>query len=203
MKKYLILALCAIISVGLITGCESKKEDKNNNKTETKEDDNKISNDVINCQDCVYAYYNDEKKYGENGDILSNYTKDFKTLKDENGNQRKIFLGHIIDDDNKIIKGFVCRAEFGKVFCLEGSTNGSTYESNVNVINELFENEDKLYLCSLSENYEQFDYNVYACRNDYIGGPITNGSVYATYVDGNTAYMRCDVYNNGTMYCIN
>lgn len=37
MKKYLILALCAIISVGLITGCGSKKEDKEKNKIERKD----------------------------------------------------------------------------------------------------------------------------------------------------------------------
>jgi len=37
MKKYLILVLCAMLSVGLVTGCGSKKEDKDKNKIERKD----------------------------------------------------------------------------------------------------------------------------------------------------------------------
>ena len=81
MKKNLTIISLAIISI-IFVGCNS-----NNKNKEFKEEIKYI--DVNNCKNCVFAYYTDSKTYGENGDILTDYTVDYTALKDNKGNQKK------------------------------------------------------------------------------------------------------------------
>ena len=61
MKKYFILALCAITSVGLITGCGSKEEEK--------ETGNKPYKEKLDSGATVTLYDNDGKVIDEDGFI--------------------------------------------------------------------------------------------------------------------------------------
>ena len=57
--------------------------------------------ELINCKNCVFTIFYDDRYYGS---VVSEYTKDFKTLKDKYGCQRRRFLGFILDSSNKINK---------------------------------------------------------------------------------------------------
>ena len=51
---------------------------------------------------------------------------------------KNYFLGHVIDDNNYIIKSYACGIENGKAFCLQNSSDGSKYSSNVDILNSIF-----------------------------------------------------------------
>lgn len=106
MKKILILSLIALTTI-VLTGCTNK--------------DNSESTSVEGCEDCVYSFYTDRKSYGENGSTLTKYTKDYTTLKDNAGKKRQVFLGHILDENGKIKKAYVCGINNNKVICIDGT----------------------------------------------------------------------------------
>ena len=91
------------------------------------------------CKNCVFAHYTIQRQYGKEGNTLEEYTKDYKTLKNESNEQRNKFLGHILDKDGKILRGFVCGIKQDKIFCLEGSMDGSTYETNKKTLEEMYD----------------------------------------------------------------
>ena len=171
MRKFLILSLITI-SILMLTGCGSSDKKQNG-----------ASIDENDCKNCVFAFYTEEKQYGENGDILTEYTKDYTTLKDENGNQRKRFLGHILDKDGKILRGFACGIKEDKVFCIEGSKDGSTYESNKQILKKIYGEEKFSQYGSYIECYDDVgaianyygDVNVHDSDNCYVN---SNGSMY-------------------------
>lgn len=95
------------------------------------------------CGDnCLYAYYTDSKYLKDNlGDFPEEYaelTSDIHKYKiyDEVG--KNIFLGHLLDNNGKIDRAFVCGIKDGTPFCLEGTTDGSSYESNLSVLDTIF-----------------------------------------------------------------
>ena len=106
MKKILILSLITLSTI-VLTGCTNK--------------DNSESTSVEGCEGCVYSFYTDRKSYGENGSTLTEYTKDYKTLKDGNGKKRVVFLGHVLDENGKIKKAYVCGINNNKVICVDGA----------------------------------------------------------------------------------
>ena len=96
--------------------------------------------DVRSCpgSDCVYAFYTTWTWYsGNNVATLSNYTSDYTTLTN-NDTQRYAFLGHILDENDKILKAYACGIKNNEVFCIQGSTDGSTYQDSVNTLNRVF-----------------------------------------------------------------
>ena len=141
MKKYFIFALCAILSIGVITGCGSKKEDKketeNNEKTEEK------TKKVIGCDECVFGY----PRYAKIGDTISDdYRKtNYMELESYPG-----FAGYILSDEGIITRAFSCGIADGQAFCIEGATDGSKYEANKKILIDIFGEED------CNENSEVF-----------------------------------------------
>lgn len=51
---------------------------------------------LINCENCVFAFFKDKKTFGSK---VSDYVKDYSTLKDNQGYQRRRFLGLILDSN--------------------------------------------------------------------------------------------------------
>lgn len=129
---------------------------------------------IDSCPNCVFAYYEvDEiKDYGENGGILTNYTRDYRLLK-ENNEQLVYFLGHVIDNNGKILRGFTCGiVNIGetneKAFCLEGSHGGETYNSNKTLLQGM----ESYFSEGCEEEEDNFhctgDINVIISTNNYI-----------------------------------
>lgn len=87
-----------------------------------------------------HSYYTEGNKYyGENASILTEYTKDYKELKYEDGSQRTFFLGYKLDDNNKIIKAYTCGLYNNKLFCLEpGKEN---IDKNKKILKDIFGSE--------------------------------------------------------------
>ena len=52
--------------------------------------------------------------------------------------QRYAFLGHILDENDKILKAYACGIKDNNVFCIQGSNDGSTYQSALGILNNLF-----------------------------------------------------------------
>ena len=127
MKKFLILSLVTISTI-MLTGCGTNSSNKSGNQTGK-------SSQIESCPNCVFAFYDGAKYYGENGSILTEYTNDYTTLKDKDGKQRKFFLGHILDKDGKIEKGFACGINNEKPFCIEGN---KTYKEVISELKKVF-----------------------------------------------------------------
>ena len=175
---FMIIMLITLTSCSLLE--EKRIEDKEEEMVIEEEEEN-IPYVLINCEDCVFAFYNDHKHFG---DVLTEYTKDFRTLKDKNGKQRKRFMGHMIDQDGSILKAYACGIEKGKVYCLEGSSDSRMYEANIKVLNEIFQ----------SSQCERNDYS-YSCFGETSGEVKIDGFV-SVYYDEN-----CHTNKNGEFYC--
>ena len=139
------------------------------------------------CPNCVYSYYEENKRYtGGDRTVLTEYVNNYNELVDTNGNPRNRFLGHILDSEGKIERGFVCGIEKGYFFCIEGYTDGSKYETNKELLKNIFTE------TSCVED------NGYKCSGDIIA---------EISLDGNTKVSSenydCQVNNNGSMGCIN
>ena len=114
-----------MLSVGVLAGCGSKNT-TNNSKSK-----------VEGCSNCVFSVSNNAW-FGKYGDVLENYSNDYTSLKDENGDQRKYFLGYVIDSNSKILKAYACGIVKNQAFCLEASKDGSTFESNKSMLEKLY-----------------------------------------------------------------
>ena len=137
---------------------------------------------LINCKECVFAFYEKHRYFG---DTLENYTKDIKSLKDEKGDQRNRFMGHILSKDGKIKRAFVCGIENRKVFCLEGTLDGKKYKSNKHVLNKVFKKKN----CTEDELK-------YICTGNIKGSIRKDG--YVSIIDGHNCHIMGET---GEMYC--
>ncbi len=138
------------------------------------------SKQIDSCPNCVFNYYFEGKHYGKNGSVLSDYTNDYESL------NHQIFLGHILDNNKKIIRGFACGIESGKVFCIEGTNDGSKYEDNIKVLKEVY-GEDK---CEENDNS-------FICHGELISGTNRDGTADVDYPDG----IACMAISNETIIC--
>ena len=77
--------------------------------------------EVINCNNCVYAYFSEEKYLGSTLNE-GEYTTDVNKLKTNGGKQRHNFFGLVLVD-NKISRAYSCILKESKIYCIEGSTN--------------------------------------------------------------------------------
>ena len=93
-------------------------------------------------EDCVYAVYTVKMNYnpnGTSGSILTDYTMDYTTFSDHHGyyEDRYFFLGHILGEDGRINRGFVCSIVNDKPFCIEGTLDGSKNNINMKILQSL------------------------------------------------------------------
>lgn len=94
---------------------------------------------VINCKNCVYAYFDKEGKDAVKiGDTISksDYTTDINDLKKGN-KQRHNFFGLVLKG-NKIARAYACILKDSMIYCIEGSSNGAYHKSNIGVLNQIF-----------------------------------------------------------------
>ena len=167
-NKYICLLM--IITVLLVTGCSGQK---------------KIT--INACKNCAFSFYDEEfsKKFDENY-YLRDFTYDYNELKTKNGENRKMFLGHILNG-RKIERGFACGINNDKVFCIEGTKDGSKYEDNVQVLKDVFGD----------INCKEDDYFIF-CKDDIFAGTNRDGTANVGVLsDG----IECNVISNGTMTC--
>ena len=150
--------------------------------------------DVINCNNCVYAYFSAE---GDNakrlGDTVTNdeYTTDINTLKTSGGKQRHNFFGLVLSN-NTISRAYACILKDNKIYCLEGSTNGAYHNSNIAILNQIF-NSDQ---CKTISNG-----NTYTCSDgSYNGDSKTNGYTSMHYETSCTIYGGNNT-NSGKLIC--
>ena len=144
---------------------------------------------IATCPGCVFAWYTDHKwikgsGYGENessgNNKLTNYTDDYTTL------EKNYFLGHVIDDNNYIIKSYACGIENNKAFCLERTSDGSKYSSNVDILNSVFPG------CNADASASDLD-----CAGSSVHGRAgSNG-----YVDVYSGSAHCTAPNAGDSFC--
>ena len=169
MKKIILLIFVLV----LLFGCNKRVN-------------NELKNQIESCPDCVYSYYEEGIKYGEKGSILKDYVYDYTKLKDQDGNQRRFFLGHVLDKNGKVKKGYACGIENNIAFCLEGTNDGSKYGTNVEVLKEVY-GEDK---CNTLDNY-------IVCRGSIVSGSNKNGTSDIGTSDG----VSCMAINNNSLVC--
>lgn len=137
---------------------------------------------VINCDNCVFAYFTGENEKAKKiGDTVTNdeYTKDINTLKTSGGKQRHNFFGLVLDS-NKISRAYACILKDTKVYCIEGSTNGAYHTNNIAILNQIF-NKDQCKTIS--------DGHTYTCTDgSYNGDTKTSGYTSMHYETSCTIY---------------
>lgn len=80
----------------------------------------------------VYAYFTDNKSYGDEGATLTDYTTDYTTLKDNEGYQRRAFLKLQLLD-NVIKKASVCGIlNNGTMICIDPESTEEGYTTQKN-----------------------------------------------------------------------
>ena len=169
MKRKISFILLIVISF-TITAC-SKKE--------------KMT--IDSCENCAFDFYSEEssKQFGVNIS-LKDYTYDYKKLQSKNGESRKMFLGHMLEN-GKIKRGFACGINNEDVFCIEGTRDGSKYEDNVRILRSIFGD----------DNCKEDDYFIF-CKDDIFAGTNRDGTAN---VGVSPDYIECKVISNGTMNC--
>ncbi|MBP5683905.1 MAG: hypothetical protein J6X02_01445, partial [Bacilli bacterium] len=159
MKKLLIFLFTMVLLLS-ITGCGEQNANNNNkgtnNNTSQKENNNPLNDDdednasyddkkvvvekIINCDGCVFAYFNKEGNEAVRlGDTISanEYTKDINNLKTKGGKQRHNFFGLVLSG-NTISRAYACILKDNKIYCIEGSVNGAYHNSNIAILNKIF-----------------------------------------------------------------
>ena len=149
--------------------------------------------EVINCNNCVYAYFSGEGDSAKKlGDSVTDgeYTTDVNTLKTSGGKQRHNFFGLVLSG-NTISRAYACILKNDKIYCLEGSTNGAYHNSNIAILNQIF-NSDQCKTIS--------DGNTYTCSDgSYNGDSKTNGYTSMHYETSCTIYSTDS--NAGKLIC--
>lgn len=134
--------------------------------------------EVINCNNCVYAYFSNAKTIGSSISE-GEYTKDVTTLKTSGGKQRHNFFGLVLNG-NTISRAYACILKNNKIYCLEGSTNGAYHNSNIAILNQIF---------SSNQCKTISDGNTYTCTDgSYNGDTKTSGYTSLHYETSCTIY---------------
>ncbi len=187
---------------------EKKKEESNQNNSividdeiiEFDEEDNVpyeeekvVVKKVINCDGCVYAYFNAEgDKAKRIGSTLSKdeYTTDITNLKTMGGKQRHNFFGLVLSG-NKISKAYACVLKDSKIYCIQGSTNGAYFSNNIGILNQIFTTGQCRYISNG---------HTYTCTDgNYNGDTITTGFTSLHYETSCTIYGSDS--NTGKLIC--
>ncbi len=150
--------------------------------------------EVVNCMDCVYAYFDKEGNEAVKiGDTLSSsdYTTNINNLKTKGGKQRHNFFGLVLSG-NTISRAYACILKDSKIYCIEGSSNGTYHNSNIAILNQVFTS-GQCKTISAGHTYTCTDGN-------YNGDTITTGYVSFLYETGCTIYGG-DSSNSGKLIC--
>ncbi len=148
-----------------------------------------VVEEVINCDGCVYAYFSEEERFGSSiseGD----YTIDINELKTTGGKQRHNFFGLVLDG-NTISRAYSCILKNNKIYCIEGSVDGRYHESNIGVLNQIFNSSECKYLSD--------GHNYWCTDGNYNGNTRTSGYTSLHYE------TSCTIYGSeartGTLMC--
>ena len=152
-----------------------------------------VVDEVINCDGCVFAYFSDEGDKAKTlGSTLSSneYTNDINNLKTSGGKQRHNFFGLVLSG-NTISRAYACILKDNKIYCIEGSTNGAYYNSNISILNRIF---------ASGQCRTISDGHTYTCTDgSYNGDTKTNGYTSLHYE------TSCTIYgfesNTGKLIC--
>ena len=209
MKKTFILLL-SIMMVITLTACGNKKaknnENTNNynnpeqNQNNKEENNNNVIDDeiiefddednkpyeeeiikvdkIINCDGCVFSYFSEAKKIGS---TLSEeeYTEDIKNLKTMGDKQRHNFFGFVLSG-NTISKAYSCIYKDNKIYCIQGSTDGSYFTNNIGILNQIFASDKCKYLSN--------GHTYWCADGDYSGDTNTSGYTSLHYETSCTIY---------------
>ena len=137
------------------------------------------------AQGLVYAYYLKKDANLTFGDVLTNYTTDFTTIKTSEKKQRRAFLGFKLDENNRIQRAYSCLIYNGVLYALEGTTDGSSYNSNRAIMNRMFTPED----IQIDKSYRY-----YAVHDDSVVDVWDDGRVTTHYELGATINSRGEIY---------
>ena len=157
------------------------------------------------CPGCQFMYMIDTFHYGgddnENATIVSEIPAgvvkdDYRDVVSESNTSW--FLGFTETQEGKIDRGFACGIKGdapnqGRAFCIEGSMDGSTYESNKDILFAFYGPYDSETNLGCDDNY-----SFVTCY-----GTISAGiDVYTSaYVDSGLSY--CDAADNDGLWCSN
>ena len=148
---------------------------------------------VINCDGCVFAYFSGE---GENakklGDTITNdeYTTDVNNIRTSGNKQRHNFFGLVLSG-NTISKAYSCILKDSKIYCIQGSTDGTYHQNNIGILNQIFTADQ----CkTLSEGH-----NYWCSDGSYNGNSKTNGYTALHYETSCTIYGADS--NTGKLIC--
>jgi hypothetical protein len=86
----------------------------------------------------VFAYYQKKDAQLTFGDVLTNYTKNYTDIRTGSGRQRCAFLGFKLDENDRIQRAYACVIYKGVLYAVEGTTDGSKYESNKAIMNKMY-----------------------------------------------------------------
>ena len=152
---------------------------------------------ISSCPGCKFIYTTNVYQYGGDDNInatdvstLTGVTTDYTTL------NKNYFLGFTETQNGKIDRAFACGIKGetpndGKAFCIEGTNDGSKYESNSSLLYELYGEYNEL------ANY--------GCRNFGTGmgcfGVVVPDADDDGYVDVYFGDNDCLVERNGKFYC--
>ena len=137
---------------------------------------------VINCEGCVYAYFNGEGDEAKKlGDTLSEdeYTTDVNKLKTGGGKQRHNFFGLVLSG-NTISKAYSCILKENKIYCIQGSTDGAYHTNNISILNQIFSSSQCKYISN--------GHTYYCTDGSYNGDTKTSGYTSLHYETSCTIY---------------
>ena len=148
---------------------------------------------VINCEGCVYAYFSAEgEKAKKLGDTVSKdeYTTDINRLRTKGDKQRHNFFGLVLSG-NTIKKAYSCILKNNKIYCIQGTTDGSSHKNNIGILNQIFTADQ----CkTLSEGH-----NYWCTDGHYNGNSKTSGYTELHYETSCTIYGKDS--NTGKLIC--
>ena len=110
---------------------------------------------IASCPGCYFMYTENSYNFGTNGTLVENvtdaYSNDYSEIVSSSGKEN--FLGFTINN-GKIERAFACgikqeNPNQGTPYCLEGSFDGSTAETNIAIIASIF---------GVKENHSDLDY---------------------------------------------
>ena len=134
---------------------------------------------IPTCPGCVFAYTTDTWHYSGTATTLisTQYKENYEDVISESG--KNYFLGLKINTSGTIERAFTCGVEDGTPFCLEGTTDGSKYSDNVDILNSIFPS------CGASASDSNSHCNgenvhVYAYAAGYVTLDVDHGRCFAS-----------------------
>ena len=154
--------------------------------TSTEKGECKVIPTIATCPGCKFIYTTSGLTIGTS-DMPSSATDDY-TDWTSGENSHSYFLGLIesTTTSGKIGRAFACGIENGKAFCLERTSGGSKYSSNVDILNSIFQS------CNASATAFEAD-----CFGSSVNAYARSYGFVSVYDDNGS----CLVDDDGNLYC--